>query len=235
MNKETIKKLRRKLYVARNIHRLFSFKDLAFKSCESVIETYAKKVSDFFFIQIGAHDGIKWDPIHEFVEKYRWKGILVEPLEKEFSRLRQTYMSHEGLVFENVAISNKNERRKIYKLKEDKIEHDWQRGIATLVPDKHKDMSAMRQDDLVVEVVECITFNTLISKHGVKHIDLLQIDTEGYDYDIIRSVDFDRIVPQMIWYEHNHLEQQEKEQCVELLRNKGYVTISDGLNTIAFL
>jgi hypothetical protein len=34
------------------------------------------------FIQIGANDGIKNDPVHAFIKKYYWTGILVEPIPK---------------------------------------------------------------------------------------------------------------------------------------------------------
>ena len=40
------------------------------------------------------------------------------------------------------------------------------------------------------EIVECINFNDLVHQEKINKIDLLQIDTEGYDFEIIYSIDF---------------------------------------------
>ncbi len=42
-------------------------------------------------------------------------------------------------------------------------------------------------------------------KYKIKRIDLLQIDTERYDYDIIKQIDFSLIKPRMICYETHNL------------------------------
>ena len=47
--------------------------------------------------------------------------------------------------------------------------------------------------------------DTLLDRHHVKKIDLLQIDVEGYDYELLKSFNFERIKPQLIRYEHRHL------------------------------
>ena len=38
-------------------------------------------------------------------------------------------------------------------------------------------------------------FNALMDRHGVDHIDYLNVDVEGCDWEIIRSIDFDRFRP----------------------------------------
>ena len=40
-----------------------------------------------YFVQIGAHDGIMHDPLHKFLSKNEWSGILVEPQKDAFSLL----------------------------------------------------------------------------------------------------------------------------------------------------
>ena len=51
-------------------------------------------------------------------------------------------------------------------------------------------------------VVQCIAFDTLLYRHEVRQIDLLQVDVEGYDFEIIKLVNFHRIRPNLIRYEH---------------------------------
>ncbi|MDP2593822.1 MAG: hypothetical protein Q8P36_00575 [bacterium] len=53
---------------------------------------YFSRVSkDFFFVQIGAHDGVHGDPIHEYVVKYNLAGVVVEPQPDVFKKLLETY------------------------------------------------------------------------------------------------------------------------------------------------
>ena len=203
---------------------------------DSIIHAYLKEIDDFLFVQIGANDGIMADPINKFIKKNKKikKGLLVEPQKKEFNRLKRNYKNKKGFIFENVAISNKNEIRGLYKVKDEKICADWQRGIATLIPNKGC-VGKMKKKDLVIEKVKCITFDKLIKKHKIKKIDLLQIDVEGYDYEIIKSINFSKIKPKMINYENDHLKDTEKESCIQLLQEKGYIVITYGTDTIALL
>ena len=57
------------------------------KYLDRVIEKYNH--DNFFFIEIGAHDGIYVDPIHRFIVKHKWKGILVEPIPYLFELLKR--------------------------------------------------------------------------------------------------------------------------------------------------
>ena len=43
----------------------------------------------FFFIQVGANDGITVDPIHKYIIEYHWNGILIEPQPGVFDQLKQ--------------------------------------------------------------------------------------------------------------------------------------------------
>lgn len=46
-----------------------------------------------------------------------------------------------------------------------------------------------------------ITFNTLCSNFNIREIDYLQIDTEGFDSEIIKSIDFNKHKIQVLRYE----------------------------------
>ena len=68
----------------------------------------------------------------------------------------------------------------------------------------------------------CISIQELLDKHRIKALDLLQIDTEGFDYEIIKMIDFKKIKPKLICFEHLHLSEATKRQCEEHLLKKGY-------------
>ena len=48
---------------------------------------------------------------------------------------------------------------------------------------------------------DSITFNSLCKKYFIKNIHYLQIDTEGFDSEIIQSIDFNNINIDIIRYE----------------------------------
>lgn len=60
---------------------------------------------DFFFLNIGACDGVMGDPVYPLVRKYHWRGIAVEPVPYNFERLRRNYEDEPQVIVENAAIS----------------------------------------------------------------------------------------------------------------------------------
>ena len=101
---------------------------------------------------------------------------------------------------------------------------------------KHKRSIPDIEDRLVVEKVNCVTLLALMRKHGVRYVDLLQMDLEGYDAHIIKSIDFGVFKPEMIRYENKHLIPSENEACVCLLKHNGYAIMKhDEGNTLAYL
>jgi len=57
------------------------------------------------FLQIGANDGIARDPIREFIVRYGWNGIAVEPLPSMYSLLKRDYARYPAVTPVNCAIS----------------------------------------------------------------------------------------------------------------------------------
>ncbi len=70
-----------------------------------VLTHTASITPEFFFIQIGANDGMTMDPIRSYILKYKWRGILIEPQPNIFRALMANYDGEQQLIFENVAIS----------------------------------------------------------------------------------------------------------------------------------
>lgn len=204
-----------------------------------IIKAYAHRHKDFFFIQIGAFDGIRNNPIRKYILKYEWKGILVEPVKYIFDRLVNNYKGYSNLSFENIAISDKDEIKDFHFLREGSnnlVSYYEELGsLSSEVTLKHRDVIPGIEDYLVTAKVTCITLMTLLQRHNIKKVDLLQIDSEGYDYKIIASIDFKVIKPKVIIYERVHLNNYDSKQCISVLKNNGYTVIKLGVDAIAFL
>lgn len=216
---------------------------------EFVIHDYLSRVapSDFFFIQIGSFDGVTNDPIRQFIERYRWRGILVEPQKQAFQKLRENYSNHSQLIFLNRAVADKDGTRDFYHVRNEGKLPFWSEQIASLkfetilkhrygVPDYGIMEGIPNIENLIeVERVDCITLDTLFRTSGAESVDLLQIDAEGFDYEIIRTIDFRRMTPAIIHYEHMHLSKREQNECIEYLMDHGYRVATEFENTIAYL
>ena len=194
-----------------------------------------RKGEDIFFIQIGSNDGRHKDPIYEKVKRRGWKGILVEPQEDVFEALKRNYEDEkDDLIFENSAISDKDGYITFYKSNKS--------GLSSIYPDdwfvnrnKNKAYTNRMNAGGAKEVkVRSQTFDSLLRKHHVTRIDLLQIDTEGYDFEIIKQIDFSRVKPRSIMYENKLLDESDKVACVNHLRDNGYRIIDLGNDTFAF-
>jgi FkbM family methyltransferase len=204
-----------------------------------LLEMFAQVRPNLFFIQIGSHDGQQQDSLHDMVIRHNWAGIMVEPVPYVFQRLRRNYGHLQGITFENVAIGPVDGSVPFYHLPDtDDPERAglpvWFDGLGSLrrevlvgheryIPDIH--------ERLVESTVPCLTFESLCRRNGVEAVDLLNTDTEGYDYEILKSVDFNRIRPKLIVYESAHLTGSEQADCVATLESFDYETLVYGLDT----
>ncbi|UOA07502.1 FkbM family methyltransferase [Methylobacter sp. S3L5C] len=71
--------------------------------------------------------------------------------------------------------------------------------------------------------VNCITLNTLLSRHNLEALDIICIDAEGWDYKILRQLDFSIWRPKLIRCEYINLDEEEKKALLEIFINNDYV------------
>lgn len=188
-----------------------------------------KKGSDIFFIQIGSNDGIVGDILYERIIRHNYMGILVEPVPYLFNKLVKNYnQNQKNLIFENVAIGNMKQKLPFYRL--DVKSHNgvslWYEGLGSFKKNvllKHKNAIPEFDKLLMTDLIDLITFQELIRKHEVSHINLLQIDTEGYEYEIISSIDFSIIKIDIILFEHKHLTRYELKSIRKKLIHNGFI------------
>jgi len=82
--------------------------------------------------------------------------------------------------------------------------------------------------------VPTLTVATLLDRFSVRSIDLLQIDAEGFDFEIIKLFDRSRVWPSLIRFEHYNLTPADRKECTHFLAARGYRMLRDGIDFIAF-
>ncbi len=186
------------------------------------------------FVQVGSNDGIKNDPIHKYIVKNAWKGILVEPDIANFERLRKNYFWAKNLVFENTGIGPNRGEMLFHRIKEIRAdEPGWYDQIgsfdeATFLKNiKYgKDLNKR----ISTEHIQVITFDELIQRHNFLHIDLLHTDTEGFDFKILRSIDFSKHVIKLVLFEGKWMSSPELKEIILYLRKYGYRIFRCGID-----
>jgi FkbM family methyltransferase len=187
------------------------------------VEMQRPRAHPFFFVQIGANDGELHDPIHRFVDEFQWHGLLIEPIPSLFQQLLANYAKHPQMKFENCAIAPQAGSMTLYTVPEAQAK-GYARGLASFdknVVLKHKDLK-LKAADLHQVVVPSAPVTTILEKHQVNELDLLQIDTEGFDYEVLKMFDFKKYRPRIVQFEFVHLKLQVQLNAFDLLRSHGY-------------
>jgi len=204
-----------------------------------VLAHYRQSHSGVFCLQVGAYDGIAGDPIYPLAEKYGLRGVLVEPQRDAFEKLRTNYQKF-GDRFEivNAAIAEKDGKVPLYRIQPGATGPEWLPQLASLHREtvlRHKLTVPNIEALMSVEEVPSLTFSTLFKTMGISHVDLLQVDTEGYDAEILRMFDLRTRRPPIVRFEHKHLSSEAHETCIRELISLGYkLAMAEG-DTLAYL
>jgi FkbM family methyltransferase len=193
---------------------------------EIAIQNELCKLKDkpFNVVQIGANDGNRYDPYSPLIRKYGLHGVLVEPIPEVYAKLVINYQDQPQINFENSAIGPNSGEMNLYMLCDKYGETD---GLSVFASFSEEEVQKYRkQTNQALKVmsisVPVLTFETLRKKYALETVSLLAIDTEGFDYQILRSIDFRKIRPKIIEYEHSHLSVLDERECQRLLTSNGY-------------
>ncbi len=203
-----------------------------------IMARLAQRRPQAFFLQIGANDGLQQDHLRDAIEHQQWSGILIEPVPYVFRKLHAHYGNNPRLKLENVAIADHDGMQTFHYLREASPEEnmpDWYNAIGSFrreVVLKHVWGIPDIESRLLSQEVPCMTLATLCARHAISRADLIQIDTEGYDYEIIKLIDFDRLRPTVLLFEHHHLSVDDRRACLAHLDRLGYETHHEVLDTL---
>jgi len=220
------------------------------KDLRNLLEEIGEARGSLTFVQIGGNDGVKSDPIHHAVIKFGWRGIILEPQKMVFEeRLTRNYAGIKNVVLENKAIAQQTGARPLYKIAFS--EARWATGLASFDKDtiikhihnghiaKHAHKEGVplpsKEDDYITqERVETITVQDLLKSHELDTVDLFHIDTEGFDYEILKMIDFGKTQPDYVYFEHQHLSIADWNEALKLLKSHGFDYFLDKTDTFAY-
>jgi FkbM family methyltransferase len=183
-----------------------------------------KSGTSVIFAQVGANDGIFGDPLRSYITKYPWRGVLVEPQTDVFRRLVDNYRPYaDRLILENLAISSDKSEFVLYKAPAGLVKDDvYASSVASGNPNTIAQQLRISPEKLQKIVTPSLTLDELLARHGLTNIQLLQIDVEGYDWQVLSTLDLETSTPSIIQFESGHLSNADCDSAVEHLTRHGY-------------
>jgi FkbM family methyltransferase len=180
-------------------------------------------------IEVGANDGKTGDPLYRLIKQSTTgRVLLIEPVRHLFMQLKQTYSDCNHCIFENVAIGSVSGLMPIFFIRSDA------RDALPYLPPYFEELASFErkklsnllgekgQEFLCEESVETTSLSTLLLKHNIDKVDLLQIDTEGYDFEVLKTFPFDFMRPVIVIFEHSHLDETDRTASVRMMAKNRY-------------
>ncbi len=159
------------------------------------------KINNPYIVQIGAHDGVLGEEygLQEYLCKLQnFQLFLIEPIEKYFKNLYSVYSKFGDKVkYYNYAITDND-------------------GYTTM--QDNGGMSHISKDGNLS--VKTKNWKSFVEESCIENIDLLLLDCEGYEYNILKNLDYIKNRPKIIRYEYYWID--DKIGCDNFLTHHGY-------------
>jgi FkbM family methyltransferase len=163
-------------------------------------EVIFNKKKGGFFLDIGAHDGVTLSNTY-FFEKFKdWEGICIEPNPAVYAKL----ISNRNCKTLNVCIGNKTNKVKFTQIKG---YAEMLSGITANYDERHlrrinESIEKMGGEKTEIDI-DMIGISDLRELDEIL-IDFISIDTEGNEFDIIASIDFNKLKIISLVVENNY-------------------------------
>ena len=186
---------------------------------------------DLSVVQIGSNDGSTGDPICALLaRKPSWKALLVEPVPSLFERLKVNYAGNKNVQFDNVAVAETAGKNDFYYLDAGARQHlpelpFWFDQLGSFDREHIIRHLGTKVEPFIVSTeIPTLPLAAVLERNQVNKIDLLHIDTEGYEWKILRQLDQNKFHPKVILFEHKHLTKAAKREGVAFVRPNYQVT-----------
>jgi len=190
--------------------------------------------NEFSFLQVGANDGVSFDFLYHFVIKREISGIVIEPIKEYYNELCENYKTFNNVLKVNKAVHEKDNSAIIYKIDKTKVNlyPKWVKGIASFDITNLTKFEFIKKEHIITEEVVAEHLMKIVLDSKIQYFDYFQIDTEGYDYCVVKMFDFFKFKPKIVKAEFVNLTTKEKDEMKKKLVNNGYYVFYEGLDIV---
>jgi FkbM family methyltransferase len=210
------------------LHKLFGIRFISSQTGEDlIIETLLPFKKDGFYIDIGANHPVKYNNTLLFHNK-GWKGINIEPNPSK-KWLFRLFRSHD--INLNIGVGQEKSEIDFYVFDESTLSTFDKSSVEEFKKIGHKILRTIK--------IPVLPLKEILAKYtDNKEIDLMTIDTEGYDMDVLKSNDWQKFRPNFIIletleYRENNTGKKLNDIFDPYMEKIGYRKIADTyINTI---
>ena len=193
------------------------------------------------FVKVGANDGVTFDPCTDILLRDpAWRGVLIEPVPYLFNRLKQNFSNTNRSILEQLAIGPRGKetfyfldpsaKKKFADLPE------WFDQLGSFNKSHITDHFGAKLSAYVREVmIDVEPLDDVLKRCNVNKIHLLHIDTEGHDYKVLTTLNFEIIKPLAILIEYKHLSPEDHTGLLGFFRDQKYVVYDCDADYFAIL
>jgi FkbM family methyltransferase len=154
------------------------------------------------YMDIGANDGITMNNTLYFEEYNNWTGVNVEPIEKIYNKLVMNRLNDINI---NCAICNNDGIADFilnigYTEMISGLKNNYDPRHFERLEKENKEMNSKTE----IISVNTRKVETICDKYNITHINYLSIDVEGAEFDVIKSINFDKVFIDVIGFENNY-------------------------------
>lgn len=188
-------------------------------------------------IIIGAHDLLSHDSIIELLKENfgETKIVCFEPRVNQYISLEKNIKTYgiKNAIPINSAVSPSGEDIYIYDVDEKYLDEYplWVNGIASVYIDHL--LRSVKKEHIKKYIVKCSNPDSWHQDFDINRIRYLQIDTEGYDFEILKSINLDFFRPDIIKMEFCNLSDIDKFNATKYLADHSYDIYFDGEDLLA--
>tara|TARA_Y100000816_G_scaffold254177_1_gene206202 strand:- start:6195 stop:6851 length:657 start_codon:yes stop_codon:yes gene_type:complete len=197
-----------------------------YKQDKYLEEHVFKGYKNGFFIDVGAHNGKSINNTLYFEKNNNWTGINVEPIKKVYDKL---VVNRPNCININCAVCNND----------DKTEFICNTGYTEMISGikdtfDHRHKQRLQRENKkhgsTTKIIEVETkkLETICDNHKVSHINYLSIDVEGGEFEVIKSINFDKVYIDVIEFENNY--NDTNIPIIKYLEDRNYVVIHKSLD-----
>ena len=178
-----------------------------------------------YFLEIGAGDGAYLSNTILLEKKFKWNGVVAEPCKKFFKKLKS---SRKAKIETDLLYSVSNKKLLFREVLNTENSSSL---FSTIDSFSSNDFHSQERKISKNYKLNTISLNDLLIKHNSpKIIDYLSIDTEGSEFEILKTVNFKKYKFRVITSEHNYSNNREK--INKLLILNGYKRVLEEISNV---
>jgi FkbM family methyltransferase len=163
------------------------------------------------FFEVGANDGVTQSNTLILEKSLKWNGILVEPIHSSYEKLK---LNRPNCKLFNYFLCNDKKEKIIME-----YDHSYKNLMASIYKKKFFELKRPKTTK-----VDTSNFNFVVEKSNFNQVDFLSLDVEGYELEILQSIDFKKYQPYAILIE---VWKDKSFEIFDFLTKKNYIAVSN--------